>query len=333
MSPQIEDDSQALVATARAHANIALAKYWGKADTALNLAAVPSLSLTLAQLSTTTTVRFEPALREDTLILNGLPATPHALARARAMLDQVRRQSGVPFCAHIESTNDFPTASGLASSASGFAALATASVAAAQLNYSPAAISSLARASSVSAARSVFGGFVRLDAGAQSAEPIDAQRAAEQLVMLIAVTDPGPKDTGSTQGMLHTQATSPYFDAWTSSARLVYDEALNALQSADFERLGEAMEHSTLLMHASMLAARPALIYIKAATVDVIECVRALRRGGTLAHFTMDAGPHVKVLTTTANQGVVQDRLRAVPGVQEVIVARAGPAARVLERA
>lgn len=314
-----------------AHSNIALAKYWGKRDRERNIPDVPSLSLTLAALSTTTSVSFDPSLPADRFVLNGTAADATSAAKVFRMLDRVRSAAGITTRASVESSNDFPTASGLASSASGFAALALACLGAAGLSWPAAAASDLARASSVSAARSIFGGFVTLEAGARGAEPIATPAAASKLRMVIAITDAGPKAVGSTAGMLHTQDTSPYYPAWREAASRVYGELRAALSEGQLEKVGEAMEHSTLLMHASMLGARPALVYWNAATLGATQAVRELRAGGTFAYFTMDAGPHVKVLTLEDQCSKVRAALATVAGVRQVIVSGIGEGAHLVE--
>lgn len=315
---------------ALAHSNIALAKYWGKRDVTRNLPDVPSLSMTLAALCTVTTVRFAPGATRDEFVLNGQAQPAQASGKVRAMLDEVRTRAGFQHRAIVESTNDFPTASGLASSASGFAALALASTAAAGLQLTPAELSKLARSASVSAGRSIHGGFVAIEAGADTAEVLDVGSLHDDLTMVVAVTDPGPKAVGSTSAMQQTQLSSPYYASFRDSAPAAYREVRTALLAGDLERLGVAMEHSTLLMHACMLAARPPLLYWNAATVSALQCVQELRRTGTLAYFTIDAGPHVKVLTTATESARVSDALRAVPGVHHAIVSGVGGPAREL---
>jgi diphosphomevalonate decarboxylase len=317
-------------ARALAHSNIALAKYWGKRDVERNLPDVPSLSMTLAALSTVTRVSFDAAAGHDQFVLNGQLQEPAACVKVYALLDRVRRAAGFAWRARVESENDFPTASGLASSASGFAALALASSAAAGLALDAAALSDLARSASVSAARSISGGFAALEAGATHAEALSVAAPAQQLVMVVAVTDPGPKAVGSTAAMQLTQASSPYYPAFRDSAPAAYRSVREALHSGDLPRLGEAMEHSTLLMHACMLAARPALLYWNAATVAAQQRVRELRRSGAFAYFTIDAGPHVKVLTLGQESARVSAELQAVPGVQRVIVSGIGAGARLI---
>ena len=313
-----------------AHSNIALAKYWGKRDIERNLSDVPSLSMTLAALSTVTCVQFDANAPEDEFVLNGKPQELMANSKVRALLDRVRRAAGIELWARVQSENDFPTASGLASSASGFAALALAACGAAGLRWNELALSDLARSASVSAARSIFGGFVALEAGSREAEALGIPAGARDLMMVVAVTDPGPKAVGSTAAMQLTQASSPYYASFRESAPLAYREVRSALLAGDLERLGEAMEHSTLLMHACMLACRPALLYWNAATMAALQRTRELRREGTFAYFTIDAGPHVKVLTQRDQSAQVSTALEAVPGVSRVIVSGIGAGARLV---
>jgi diphosphomevalonate decarboxylase len=319
-------------ALAVAHANIALAKYWGKALDGANLPAVPSLSLTLAGLCTRTRVAVDPALGEDHVSLDGEATTGRAKERVVRMLSEVRSLAGTQGFARVESVNDFPTAAGLASSASGFAALALSASSAYGLGLSPRELSAMARRASASAARSLFGGYVELGARAESAEPVLAG-ADFPLRMLICLTARGPKSVGSTEGMQRTRDTSPYYAAWLAAAPAVFERAKHAVLSRDLEALGTAMEESALMMHASMLAARPAIVYFAPATLAAMAAVRALRQTGTLAYFTMDAGPHVKVLCRPEDEASVSAALVAVAGVERVIPSGPGEGARLLDEA
>jgi diphosphomevalonate decarboxylase len=316
-------------ATAIACSNIALAKYWGKASDADNLTAVPSLSLTLAELRTKTKVSFDSELSADELALNAEAVSGRALQRVSKLLGEVRKLAKIETFARVESQNDFPTAAGLASSASGFAALALAATRAAGLDLSLTEVSCLARRASASAGRSLFGGYVALEARAESAERI-MSGADWPLAMLVAVTAVGPKDTASTDGMQHTRATSPYYPAWVEHAPRIYREIRAAVEKRDLERLGPFMEQSALMMHASMFAALPPIIYFAPTTLSVIQRVRELRKTGILAFFTMDAGPHVKVLTNAEAVDKVQAELARVPGVEQVLRTGPGPDAFVL---
>jgi diphosphomevalonate decarboxylase len=252
------------------------------------------------------------------------------------LLDRVRAASGRVDHALVESDNDFPTASGLASSASAFAALAAAATTAAGLAWPASRVSDLARRSSVSAARSVLGGFVELPVGQPGAEELVAEQVATPdhlpLCIVVAVTREGPKDVGSTEGMLHTTRTSPYYAAWVAHAPVLCARVRAAVLARDLEALGAAAEESALAMHASAIAAAPGLIYWTGATVEAVAEVRRLRARGLAAWATIDAGPHVKVITTPADEGAVTAALRGVPGVLRTIATRPGPGATVVVR-
>jgi len=326
--------------TARACANIALVKYWGKRDARLNLPAAGSLSLTLDALVTTTQVELDAGLGADELVLDGRAAAPSELARASAFLDLVRGAAGIATRARVVSRNEFPTASGLASSASGYAALALAATGAAGVALSPRALSVLARRGSGSAARSVFGGFVRMHAGRDDdsgesafAEPI-ASPLTERVRIVIAVVGGGvAKAHGSRDAMDHTAATSPLYRAWLELVPRDLAAAEAALAAGDLEELGAITEGNALAMHASAIAARPAVVYWQPATLAALAQVRELRAAGRAAWATIDAGPHVKVLTSAADAAAVAAALRGVAGVTDVSISAAGgPAAIVTDR-
>ena len=322
--------------TARAHANIALVKYWGKRDGSLNLPAAGSLSLTLEALTTTAAVEpIEGA--SDELVLDGHPVTGGGLARFSSWLDIVRQRAGTGTRFRAESANDFPTASGLASSASAYAALALAASRAAGLTLDARELSVLARRGSGSAARSVFGGLVVMRRGAR-ADGTDAfaetlVSAAEldrdwPLAMVVAVVGGGKvKSLSSRAAMEHCAETSPLYDGWLASVPGDLAAARAAIERRDLHALGEVAEQSALTMHAAALAARPAIAYFRPATIALIDAVQELRRRGLSAFYTMDAGPHVKVLTTRDEAPQVAERVGQVPDVTRVITsAPGGPA-------
>lgn len=310
--------------TAIAHPNIALSKYWGKREGAGNFPAVPSLSVTLRGMATRTRVAFDPELRADRFVLDGHEADG---TRVTALLDRVRGAMGAPRFAEVVSQNDFPTASGLASSASGFAALAVAATRAAGLDWDAAQVSDLARASSASAARSIFGGFVELAAGERAASVV-APAEHLDLYVVVAVASEAKKATGSTDGMRRTAATSPYYAAWLEDAPRTHARLRAALLAKDFSAMGELAEASAMAMHASAIAA--GIVYWNPATLAALSTVRELRAAGTAVYATIDAGPHVKVLALGARDaGIAAAALSAAPGVLRVFETRPGAAAHV----
>jgi diphosphomevalonate decarboxylase len=316
-------------ASAKACANIALAKYWGKADTKWNVPAVPSISLTLDQLVTETRVRFDPSLAADEVRLDGHRATTSENARVVAMLDRIRREARLRLHAKVISHNRFPIAAGLASSASGFAALAAAASAAAGLRHNPRRLSALARASSASAARSIFGGFVELPAGRRGDTDLSARQLAPadywNLRLVVALTQPGKKKVGSTEGMERSRKTSPYYQAWLETAPSLARSIKRAIKKRDLEALGAAMEQSTLAFHCCAITSDPPILYWAPATLAALATVRALRDQGVSTWATMDAGPHVKALCHAGDAPRVRQALERTAGVTRAWTAAPGP--------
>jgi diphosphomevalonate decarboxylase len=315
------------VSVAIAHPNIALVKYWGKRDLPLNLPAVPSLSLTLSGFTTRTEVVFDQP--HDEVHLDGQPASDRDAARVLAFLDRmVPHRSPV----RVVSSNDFPSGAGLASSASGFAALAVAAADAAGQSMTPTELSVWARQGSGSACRSLWGGFVQwhhgeradgLDSHGEPVAPADHWNVR----MVVAVVHRGRKAVGSTEGMERSRTTSPYYDAWVRTAAADVAEGIAAVRARDLERLGTVMEQSTYKMHAAMHTSWPPLLYWQPGTVGALHAVTALRSEGVGAWATMDAGPQVKVLCEAADADRVRDAL--VPHAEQVHVLGPGEAARL----
>ncbi len=326
-------------ATAVAGTNIALVKYWGKRDEALNLPATGSLSLTLDRLGTRTRVAFDGGDGgRDRVTLDGAPAAEKVAARVTAFLDRVRSRAGIASRATVVTDNSVPTASGLASSASGFAALAVAAARAADLELTATELSVLARLGSGSAARSIFGGFVemargaRADGGDAAAEPIAAGEGWD-VRLVVAITAAGEKALGSTAAMRRTAETSPYYEAWVRGVDGDLAAARAAIAARDLAALGAIAERSALRMHASAMAAEPPILYWNPATLAAMARVRALREAGTPAFFTIDAGPHVKVLCAARDAEPIAAALGEVPGVLRTLITAPGPGARIVEAA
>jgi diphosphomevalonate decarboxylase len=318
---------------ARAGANFALIKYWGKADPRLNVPAVGSISITLDALWSETRVELDAALAADEFVLNGR-VRPEDCAKVSACLDLLRARAGVGTRARITSRNNFPTGAGLASSASGFAALVTAGAAALGLSLSGREASILARQGSGSAARSVFGGFVEMHAGTAPdgldsyAEPL-LPADAWPLDVVIAVTATGEKEVGSRSGMTRSAMSSPYYPAWVAGQPADLDVARAAIRARDFAALAEVAEHNCLKMHAAAIAAEPPLLYWNGATVECLRAVGRLRAAGTPVFFTIDAGPQVKAVCLPGARTQVEAALRGVPGVFDLKTSRLGPGAEL----
>lgn len=320
-------------AVAKANVNIALIKYWGKRNEQLILPYTSSLSLTLSDLYATTIVHFDESLSADFVTLDGseLPTDDSTRLRVVAMLDLVREKAGISTKAKVVSHNHVPIAAGLASSASGSAALAAAASYAAGLDLTPRELSRLARRGSGSACRSIFGGFVLWNKGeddetsyaepiadlfAETAEPLadplsepaDSHFSASlhsslpsrknlNPAMIVVTLDSSKKPISSRTAMRRTVETSPAYMPWVEQSKKDLASALDAICVGSIEQLGEVMEQNSLGMHETMRKANPPVNYLTDKTYAVLNAVRSMRECGWPVWATMDAGPNVKVLT------------------------------------
>ncbi|MEE8118293.1 MAG: diphosphomevalonate decarboxylase [Gammaproteobacteria bacterium] len=320
-------------AEAQAQPNIALVKYWGKRDAALNLPAVGSISITLDSLVTRTRVQFDEQLETDQVTLDGVTNVEEK-NRIGRFVELFRELAGIHCFAYVNSANNFPTGAGLASSASGFAALAVACDAALSLKLDNRKLSELARRGSGSAARSLLGGFVEWHLG-QEADGSDSVAKALRdstswpLQTIIAITSYDRKSVGSSRGMNLTMETSPFYSSWVENQSADLDVARSAIKNQDFESLAEVSEFSCLKMHASALAARPGLIYWNAASLACMQVIRQMRAQGNGVFFTIDAGPQVKAICLPETADSVAKTLAEVPGVEDVLRTGLGNGARV----
>lgn len=318
-------------AAAQAQPNIALVKYWGKQNSGLNVPATPSLSITLDALWTRSTVKFSQGSSRDQLSINGVSDSGQ-LKRVAESLDTLRQMTGATYYADVSSTSNFPTSAGLASSASGFAALVTAASAALGANLGVPEQSRLARRSSASAARSMFGGFVELDIDQPdpAAQPLLAEDEWP-LDISVIITSRQSKQVGSTTGMKRSADTSVFYGAWVDSAAKDFSMARWAVLHQDFEMLAGISEANCLKMHAVMLTTQPALVYWNAATIEVIHCVRGLRTRGVPAFFTIDAGPQVKIMSLPGCRPKIEQAIKQIPGVVDIIYSSLGTGAHLIQ--
>ena len=319
--PSIRAAAEVRCATAVAHPNIALVKYWGKRLVATNTPATASLSITLDTLETITTVAERSG--SDRIVVNGRAVRD---AKIQQFLDLLRENFAIPPLA-VETSNNFPTASGLASSASGMAALVTAIDGAMDLGLSFEDRSRWARRGSASAARSIVGGFSALSAdNGWAAEPLLAP-GDWPLNVVIAVTSRERKTVGSTEGMELSRKTSPFYPGWIESNARDFEAATEAVARRDFAALASIAEASCLAMHAVMLTTDPPLLYWNAGTLEGIRQVWALRENGAGVFFTIDAGPQIKAVCLPGDTEKVRVALAELPGVKDIHVTGLGPGA------
>ncbi|MBD3380887.1 MAG: diphosphomevalonate decarboxylase [candidate division Zixibacteria bacterium] len=316
---------------ARAFANIALSKYWGKASGTENRPATPSISIALAGLVTETVVA-KNTKNSDSFTLNGRRPQKHEVQRMRDFLDLWRKRGLIRGHYRVSTDNDFPTASGLASSSSGFAALAMALSGISEKNLSVAELSRLARMGSGSAARSIVGGVARM--------PVSKNPDAQEIVsaddidwgMVIVEVEAPEKSISSREGMQLCAETSPYYKEWLKQAKLDYRALESAIIRRDLEEVGKLTEANAMAMHACMVASRPSLLYFNDVSLRVIQEVIRWRKKGLQVYFTMDAGPHLALLSKTSNLKKIANRAAKIKGVFSAQPSLPGGPAVILEK-
>lgn len=321
------------IGRARAHTNIALIKYWGKRDKALFLPMNSSLSLTLDAFYTDTQVIFDETLDQDQFILNGQAQTEQEVVKIGQFLDLFRKDFGDVRRAQVSSFNFVPTAAGLASSASAFAAFAMAVNQALSLDLDRKTLSTYARRGSGSSTRSLFGGFVEWDMGTSSedsvARPIDP--ADWDVAMIVLAINTAQKTVSSRVGMDHTVATSPFYEAWKETAKLDLESIKTAIAARDFQTMGQITEHNGMKMHATTLSANPPFTYFEPETLRVQGLIRQIREEtGLSAYMTMDAGPNVKILCRASEMNRLVTALAKDFPREKIITSLPGPAAYYL---
>ncbi|HKJ37200.1 MAG TPA: diphosphomevalonate decarboxylase [Anaerolineales bacterium] len=317
-------------ATAEANPNIAFIKYWGNRDNILRLPANGSISMNLDGLFTRTSVKFQTSLSADTLIINGNEVTGKGLDRVSYILDIIRGMADIYDHAEVLTENNFPSGAGIASSASAFAALALAGSKAANLDLSEPELSRLARRGSGSASRSIPSGFVEWQMGTTEEDSFSFSIAEPdhwELVDCVAIVSASHKKTGSTEG--HAIApTSPLQDARVADASRRLDICRNAILNKDFDAFASIVELDSDMMHSVMMTSTPALHYWSPASLAVMSAVRQWRDEGLSVCYTVDAGPNIHVICPASESQTVDKKLREIKGVTNVLVAKAGGAAK-----
>ncbi len=316
----------------RAHTNIALIKYWGKEDETLIIPMNNSLSLTLDAFYTETKVTFDETLKADELYLDDSLQDVAELEKVKTVLDLVRKKAGIHMKAKVESYNHVPTAAGLASSASGLAALAGAASLAAGLDLSEKELSRLARRGSGSASRSIYAGFAEWQKGTDDetsyAVPVDD--ADWDIGMLFIVVNDKKKDVSSREGMRRTVETSPFYSGWLSSLDNDLKDMKQAILEQDIDKVGAVAERNALKMHATTLGALPPFTYWSPDSLRAMDTVRALRKQGYSVYFTMDAGPNVKLICRQSEMDEIKNLLIKTFDSDQIIGAKPGPGLQIL---
>lgn len=321
-------------ATAVAPANIAFIKYWGKRNETLRLPANSSISMNLSEANTVTTVEFNGKLVQDIVFINGVEMDKNEATRVSEHLDRIRKLANLNIYAKVMTENNFPKGAGIASSASGFAALTVSVVAAAGLQLSEKELSILARVGSGSACRSIPGGFVEWRKGetnntsyAFSLHPASYWDVCD----IVAIAGTVSKKVSSSEGHALAES-SPFYSTRIKDMPRKIVEIRKALGQKDFTKFGEILEGEAINMHAVMMTSDPALLYWNENTIQIMNVVWGLRDAGTEAYFTIDAGPNVHVICQGKDAVKINRELKKLPVVKFTIINHPCEGTKLIEK-
>jgi diphosphomevalonate decarboxylase len=314
-------------ATVIAPANIAFIKYWGTLDWDRTLPYNPSLSMTLRECTSRTTVEILEGGERDAVLLRRdkgslEPATEAFSQRVIAHLGRLRSWAGETLSFRVATENSFPMAAGMASSASGFAALTLAVVSALGREVSGEQASVLARLSgSGSAARSVLGGYVQWPAGEGPEEEHAVQLLPAEhwdLRDVVAILEEQAKEVSSRQG--HERApSSPYFESRQRLLGERLERVRQAILARDFSALAPIVEEEAIDLHLIAMSSRPPVFYWRPGTLEVLAILRRLRQEGLEVCATMDAGANVHMICTPDSEAAVTEAVETIAGVRSLI--------------
>ena len=318
-------------ATAIGPSNIAFTKFWGRIDESLRLPENGSVSMTLSNLLTTTTVEFSPNYKQDQIIINGGGLESGEAERVIKHLDRVRKMAGISLKAKVVSNNNFPTGTGLSSSASGFAALTLAASAAAGLKLSEKELSILARLGSGSACRSIPAGFVEwLDGNTSETSyatqifPPDWWNIAD----VVAVVSEGKKEVATSVGQQGAQS-SPFMAVRLSRMKDKNKLVKKLIEEKNFAEFGKLIEQEALELHTIMLTQYPPLIYWTPGTLRIMKLVSRWRTEGIPVYFTINTGQDIHLICEAENIDKVKAKLANLDFVKNIIVNTPGEGTRL----
>ena len=320
-------------ATAVAPSNIAFIKYWGKKDEVLRLPENGSISMNLSNLTATTTVEFNKNFKEDEIIVND-QKEKNEVSRVVKHLNRIRKIAKINYKAKVLTNNNFPTGTGLSSSASGFAALTVAGAKAAGLKLSEKELSILARQGSGSACRSIPNGFVEWLDGDIDDTSYGVSLYPENywdIVDVVAVVSKNKKEVSTTEGQKLANS-SIFFPIRLSKIKNKINLVKKYMKEKNFTKFGELLEAEALELHAIMLTSIPSLIYLLPGSLHVIHMVKRWRQEGLQVYFTVNTGQDIHLICQKKDIEEVVKKAESISEVQKTIINNPSKGAHIISK-
>ncbi|BBA17220.1 diphosphomevalonate decarboxylase [Blattabacterium cuenoti STAT] len=302
--------------TSKSHSNIALIKYWGKQNNKIQIPLNSSISYSLGKVYTVTRLIYQEKKNKKLSIriffsgkekTSFLPKILEFFHRISFYCSYLRNWNFI-----IETYNNFPHSSGIASSASSMSALALCImkiekelVSSLKEDFFFEKASFLARLGSGSACRSIYPGLVvwgyhKSIKGSNNLYaipyPYEVHSIFTKIENTILIIDDNPKKILSSKGH-QLMNNHPYARERLKCANQNMNRLISILKIGDFKKFGELIEHEALTLHAMIMTSYPYFLWMKPNTLNVIQTVWDFRKHSNKnIYFTLDAGANVHLL-------------------------------------
>lgn len=313
------------------HANISLNKYWGKRDERLFLPTKNSLTISLSELVTTTFVEKIKNSNIDEIFINSETVQGLHKRKIESFLNFFREKFEIKDHFKINSYNNFPTAAGLASSSSGFAALTLGLDKICNLKLNKKELSIVARHGSGSASRSISGGFVLWHKGINPdgsdcfAEQIFDHMHWPELRIIVVIVKNQQKFIGSREGMQLTTATSPSYSNWLEKSEQRLPSLIKSIEKKNFSNVGKLAQDDWIDMRQTMLDTTPQLNYWTEESYKVIRAIEKMQNQKIECYLTSEAGPNLKILCLEKDEIEIKKELKKIPEIIRIITSKIAP--------
>ena len=288
-----------------------------------------SISITVDSMQSKTKIFKNTLSKCHRLFLNGREETD--LSRIYPSLFYLSEISKSDDYLVIRSENNFPTSSGLASSASGIASFVTAYDAHYKMNLDTSDRIEACMLGSGSAPRSLIGGFVLMDHSNNYNCTQILQKDDWSVDVLICIASRETKKISSREGMEISKRTSPLYQDWLDTNENHISLALDAIKEKNMSRLEKVTEENCNFMHEVMKTSKPSIIYMNDVTHSCIAEIENLRASGHKLFYTIDAGPQIKIICDPKSANTIKDTISQRTDVIDIIHTGLGGSPRIID--
>ncbi len=318
-------------ATVKACSNLALIKYWGNVDAYWHIPTNDSISVSLESLYSLTTVEFGSDY-DDCFILNNTKIIGEGEKRIKFVLEHFRKFTNISDPIIMKSENNFPTAAGIASSASGFGALAHALYEASNLDYTTDDVSRLARLGSGSAARTIHPGYAHWMRGVDHDSSFAIKlKDPDDMRIVVAITEKSEKPVSSFEAMEMSKELSPFFLQKAEQSTNHVPQLRDALLINNFQIVGDIAQKEANNLHAVINTTGLGISYWNFGTLEIMKFVNRVRESGVEVYYTIDAGPQVKILCSKRDENGIINELHDNEFVKDILPSKVGFGSKVIQ--